>query len=257
MLKLSEIEIRTNQVLIKPDDDYLSLRNGLLISGTEEDRKKKIEHTKARHYSITGIVLAAPKNLVYGGKKQRELVEKHQGVYDDFGLKDLNDAVRNSLEYKTTVEVKKDDKVWFDYRCHYTGFNEQKFIELEEFGLCLLIDYHAIFLRERSGNKIPVNGWIWVKPVQNELKETLEGELANPESFRTTKKNVAEVVLCGTRIEEYIHILTEDTKHKLTKGTKILFHEKIATPLEYGLHESEGLEGLLKIKRKDVIGILN
>lgn len=255
MLKLSEIEIKTNQVLIKPDDDYLRLKSGLLISGTEEDRKKKIEHTKARHYSITGLVLLEPQSLVYGGKKQREIVAKRQGQYDQFSIKDLNDAVRNSLEYKTNVEVRKGDKVWFDYRCHYSSFNEQKFIELEDHGICMLIDYHAIYARERKGSKIPVNGWIWVKQVPKLQQQT--GLLLDPETARSTEKNVGEIFACGTRIEEYINVLTEDTKVKLTKGMKVLFHEKIATPLEYDIHATEGLEGILKIKRKDLIGILN
>lgn len=253
MHKLSNLKIKSNYVLIKPEKDIEQLKSGLLVMAGKEDKQKQLANTEARHYNITGTVLIAPETLIYRGRQINELKDKTNGKFGDDDLKILQSLVNGSMEYKTEIEVQAGDKVWFDYLVHINAHTQSRTIEVEGHGECILVEYSRLFIREREGKRIPINGWIFIKKVVAENKSMfLLADTANQ-----IQKNVAEVFQVGSPIEEYLSIKYSDHYFKNVKaGDKILYNERLATPLEYSIHETEGLESLYKIKRTDIKAII-
>lgn len=247
MMDVSNIEIKNNYVLIKPDKDYETLKCGLFIGSTAE--------TEARHYGITGEVLVTPEKLIFRGKEINELRSVTGGQYGDDQLKTLHELVNGSLEFKTECELKPGDKVWFDYLAHINAISEKKAITIEGHGECILVEYTRVFIRERKGERAPINGWIWIKTIQGE--RDLGNGIEVPETVDVTVKNEAIVVTVGKPIEQYLSALESDRGLEgLQPGMRIFFNQGVMTPLEYTLHESDGLEKLYKIKRKDIYAVL-
>lgn len=248
MIELTNIEIPNNYVLIKPDKDYEKLKNGLWIGSTPE--------TEARHYGIKGEVLLIPQKLVYRGKEIKALRDRTKGIYSADDLKLLTSFVHGSMEYKTVIEIEPGDRVWFDYMAHIGANTEKKAIEVEGHGECILVDYSMLFIRERAEEKVPINGWIWIKTV--EASKELGNDLVAPDIVDSTIPKEAVVVKLGRPILEYLSAKDCDKNFiggTLKEGDRIFFNEKIKTPLEYTLHETTGLERLYKIKRKDIYGV--
>jgi len=245
-MKASDIEIRNNYVLIKPDKDYETLKNGLFIGSTAE--------TEARHYGITGQVLVIPDKLIFRGEEAKALRSATGGHFGDNDLKSLHEIVNGSLEFKTECELIPGDKVWFDYLAHINAVTEQKTVMTKDHGECILVEYTRIFIRERAGERIPINGWIWIKTIEG--TRDLGNGIEVPETVDVTIKNEAIVVKVGKHIEEYLSALESDRGlENLQPGMRIMFNQGVMTPLEYTLHETEGMEKLYKIKRKDIYAV--
>ncbi len=254
-MRAEQIEIPVNLVLIKPDEDYTETSSGLNVKGVKEDRSKRQQNTLARHYAITGTVITVPNKLLFRGDQHARVLAATGGVYNDFSLKDLTDVVNGSMEYDVEMELKVGDKIWFDYGCHYNANVEKKILDIEGVGKCYLIDYEAIFLRERSGIKTPVNGWIWIKKI-DAIQSSPSGLIVTSKKSKHLK-DIAEVVKIGSPIKKYLSTLHKDFPEPICEGQRIVYHEKLSTPIEYVIHKTEGLEGLYKIKRKDIIALID
>lgn len=248
MESLANIEIQNNYLLIKPDKDFEKLKMGLLI-GT-------IPMTEARHYSVTGTVLIAPKRLIYRGEQIKKLRAKTGGRFGDDDIKELKNIVVGSMEYKTDLELQPGDKVWFDYLAHINANTEMKTMDIAGHGECFFIDYSRCFIREREGERIPINGYIWIKQVYRNSRDLGSG-LIEPETVDNRVPGHAVVVKTGKPIQEYLSALHSDFPDtEIKEGDLIAFAENAATPLEYTLHETDGLQKLFKIKRKDIHGVI-
>lgn len=264
-MQLNQIKIPSNLVLIKPDKDFEKTKSGLYIGTTDV--------TAARHFAITGTVLVLPDQLVYRGheirqaekaarqfiadnrpRKMNELAkgnDYHNDDYKSYAM-EVKIAKEGSLGYLTEIEVAVNDKVWFDYTCHGNAYAEQKTIEVDGHGECFLIGYEDIFLYERDGVRNPVNGWIWIRKIVGD--KNLGNDLVLADTVDTTLKNYAEVVQVGKPILEYQDERQTDYYFQDIKAGDIIYYKgKQATPLEYILHQTEGLENMHKIRRKDII----
>lgn len=255
MSKLSDLNIKTNFVLIKPEKDIEELKSGLLVKAGKEDKQRQLANTEARHYNITGEVLAVPDSLVFRGEQVNQLRNNTGGKFNDDDLKLLHNLVNGSMEYKTKIEVAVGDKVWFDYLAHINANTENRIVEVDGYGDCILVEYSRLFIRERDNDKVPLNGWIFIKKSLGTREVSKQFVLSDNADI--SLKNVAEVVQVGSPIKEYLSARYTDFYFKDIKvGAKIIYNERLATPLEYSLHESEGLEKLYKIRRTDIKAII-
>jgi len=255
MNKLGNLKIKTNYVLIKPEKDIEELKSGLLIKAGQEDKQRQLANTEARHYNITGEVLVVPQSLVFRGEQVSSLRKDTGGKFGDDNIKLLHTLVNGSMEYKTEIEIEEGDKVWFDYLCHINAVTENRIIEVEGYGECILVEYSRLFIRERAGIKQPLNGWIFIRKLEGERKLSENFVISNTADL--TLRNQAEVVQVGTPIEQYLSLKYTDHFFKdIKSGDKVIYNEKLSTPLEYSLHETEGLEKLYKIKRTDIKAII-
>lgn len=265
---LSKLSIKRNYVLVKPDADHETLK----VKGSDGDVELDLVptfETEARHYGITGTVLKVPEALVYRGRQvidYRKETETNRGLDE---MRKLGLLRKGSLDHETEMELEVGDRVWFDYKAHMHGNTEQKSIDIEGHGNCLLMRYDMIFMRERDLNMAPINGWIWIKDIEG--SRDLGNGLVLPDTIDVTPKGVGEIVKLGKAIthhadQEYnlrmdaicIDGKLEDlasnvmTHGDLRPGMIVHFREKAAIPLEYSMHETLGLEGLKKIRFKDI-----
>lgn len=256
MDKASNIKIKQNYVLIKPEKDIEQLKSGLYIQAGQENKKRGLANTEARHYNITGTVLVVPDKLIYRGEQLKKIRKRTRGIYNDYDVKELQAAVNGSLEYQTEIEIQAGDKVWFDYIAHINANTEMKTVQVEGHGECIFVNYSQLFIRERENEKIPINGWIFIRKISTD--RTLTSGLILPMSANVLVKNQAEVVIIGKGHDDYLSVKHTDFWFKEVKpGDKIIYNEALATPLEYEIHETEGLEKLFKIKRKDIQAIFS
>jgi len=83
MKQLSNLQIKTNYVLIKPEKDIEELKSGLLVKAGEEDKSRQLANTEARHYNITGTVLLVPQSLIFRGREIKQLRQRTGGKFND------------------------------------------------------------------------------------------------------------------------------------------------------------------------------
>lgn len=247
MIKLKNISIKANYVLIKPEKDIEQLKSGLLIGS---DKK-----TEARNYDITGEILAIPNSLIFRGDLANELRKRTNGNFTDDDIKVLQNIINGSMEYETSIEVKPGDKVWFDYLAHINANTDQKVVKVDGYGECILVEYSRLVIREREGIKKPINGWVFIKKI---LEEPItSGGILKSANDNLVRKNRAEIVLLGEPIEQYLSAMHSDNFFsKVRAGQQVIYNEAIATPIEYSLHETEGLEQLFKIRRTNIRAII-
>lgn len=255
MESLKSLQIKRNYVLIKIDEDHTEVS----LKGPEGQVYAQIEvgitdQTEARHYAITGTVIKTPESLIYRG---RELEAFRNKIGFDFGpeqAKDLSMLVKGSLEWEVEMELQEGDKVWFDYIAIISGNTQRKLVNTKEHGWCLLINYDQVFLYERDGERRPANGWLWIKYVYGPRE--LKNNLVLPDTVDTRIPGVADIVKTGAPVTHFLEARFNVNRPLLKAGTRIYYRKNSDTPIEYTLHQTEGLEGLMKIRPQDVYAVI-
>jgi hypothetical protein len=274
----SSFQILQNYVLIQPDEDHQTMvtKGGLELhvakyaieNGVEN--KDKQSDFMAKHFAITGKIVAIPQRMVYHGYRIKEIRDSAGGArqlsYSE--LQELQRLTQQSLEMDTTCEVVPGDKVWFHYMENINVFQEARVVDTEEYGICYLIKYDSLFCYERNiewtanGQKFdrleqfPINGWVWIQQLRYQTEEVMTGfgiYLSSKEGQPKPKQAI--IIKASAPIKDYLDSDQSDGDLDLPAGSHIYYNDKFGTPLEHEYHLTQGLPDVLKIRRRHVMGV--
>lgn len=251
MIDISNIRIPSNYVLIKPDPDHEKV--GEIIIGKDNP-------TEARHYSITGTVLATPEKLIYNGRKIAEL--KKGAIIDNTEIQRLH---KQSIEFDVPMELKTGDKVWFHYNEQFNARTQGQGIETKD-GYAIFMRYDSLFAYKRIDHPLtPVNGLIFVEPITDIVVEDgrnlikhesgIDIVVLNKEK-KLRKQQLGKVIRVGVPCDGYLNHGLYDSDC-VQEGDTICYARQLATPFEYDLHRTvEDNRELFKVRRKDIYYII-
>jgi hypothetical protein len=224
------MRIRTNYVLIKPDENYSKLESGLIVVDAVNPHY---------HVSATGTVVVPPEALVYMGREIHTSDHFHaMGVQR---IRDINDW---SMPHDTQLEIKVGDRVMFNWVNHLERDTD--------FGDNILMKYEDLFCRVDESGIYPLNGRIIVEQLK---KDIMFGQFKVGEK-RSDTEGVVRFAGCVNS-----HYLTlprqpiESDDPSIQVGTKVLFEPNGLTRVEYQLYKEHTDYELWAGFRKDILGI--
>lgn len=268
-ISLKSFTIPFNYVLIKPEDAFQTYQfggkeTGIIAPSFKYDKGKSFSDMD-KHVSVCGDVYAVPQRLIYNGRKIRE-IQADKGWAMDKSIRKQADHLRETtLQYDVPMEVKKGDKVYFDYLAYKNCLNTGRMLDTEE-GMMMLIKYDLLIMSIRSDAVIMLNGYVLVEndeiPVEKEdgvVGIQRESGLFIPQlrkkEIKNRKSAQATIIYSGSKCEDYLDnpIAVDGSGGN---GDKILYDPRFSKELEFGLHQAFSDKKLRRIQRKDIHLIL-
>lgn len=182
-------------------------------------------------------------------------LEREHGIYDVWEHSQTSGIVvyapeKNHPDYKdfTDIEVKEGDRVIF----HYLAIQRDvdgKDVNTRIDGLHIL-QYHNMYGRIRDGIVTPLNGWIFVKGLTEEIKTTL----IVPDHLKNKKSEMlCEVCHTSTPVKNHFEEPYKSwpkEEDDLNIGQKVLIPKWAAVPIQNDIHSvDKGVKGLYRVKR--------
>ncbi len=198
--------IQFNKVLIE-FDPHIEKVGGFDLSSVED-----LQH----HYSITGVVKAVPKKLLFA--PQYDIVPPgFESMFQD-----------------ADMELEVGDRVMFSYRAHFDK----------------LVDYELIVAAIRD-EIVPINGWLLVEVDEKPMFENVSGFTVFNRDVNIYGS--ATVKYAGKPNKRYIDGWEDD--ENIGVGSKIMFNKRNAVRMELDLHNSltDRQSSLFRLQRRDVI----
>lgn len=258
-ISLANFSIPFNYLLIKPDPDFefieVDPKSGFEVNN--EPVKIWIGYnteTHARHFGITGKVLAVPDTLVFNKQKiddYKKQIGSVRMVSDQIAVAALMGA---SQEIDVDMEVETGDKVWFSYLCQLNAVLEQLLIDTEEHGMCFLVKYEDLYCFERDKEKTLVNGWVWIQRAKKEEKTASGIELQLDEKNKY-QNGRAMIVKAGKPVKAYMDGTKEDPI-AFHGGEQVVYNSHAGHPIEYSMHRKLHEEEVYSIRRRHIYAIL-
>lgn len=264
MIKVSDIKIPLNYVLIKPDSDYESYQlNGRetgILSGTSID-------TAGQVVAVTGTVMQKPMRLKFLLEDLHRVNRHYTG--DDREAR-ITKVKEDSVKYDVPIEVERNDRVIFFYKNQFDVYKTARVLFTDE-GTMYLIRYDDLFCTFKGKDKFyPLNGYVFIEPIELP-KEILEGsdfEKLSSGIIKPTfthqgfnKKNkigVARITHSGCICKAYLDFPDQsDDTIKLKTGDYVLYTTAYAGNIQFDLHQSLSEKKRLRIHRKDIVGVID
>ncbi|HEY4196884.1 MAG TPA: hypothetical protein VGM63_15180 [Mucilaginibacter sp.] len=280
-LDLEKIIIPANYVLIKLDQDFNTYQN----PDTGRDTNISIAPwgiNQATHLSVTGIVMALPKILLYHGYLIN--VMKQEKDRSDSRQKEIANLRRESIAYDVPMELAIGMRVYFEYTTRLDAFKEGRRIECED-GEYILIQYDSLIMAFRDDTdfeKVKItdvwmlNGMVLVKPLEYAVEKTADGirgvktemDLFIPESKQPNARYVKKgnvwygsVIRIGCPVKSYADFPgrggeVNSSQNPIKPGIKISYDGRQQKRLEQPLHRVIFREHVFyRIHRKDIIAV--
>lgn len=270
-LSIDQIDIPYNYVLVLADksfDRFQQDGEDTLATGSVN-----MENT-AEHYSVRGKVFAVPKELSF---RLEEMQANRVPQAFGMGMEEMAFYFRSymmqnlylkhsSVLYKTEMEVKVGNVVFFNYQEHYNCYQLGRWVDTVEHGEMLLIKYDELICThsEDSPEELTMlNGLVLIEPVTpkivNNNSHHRKGRIVvtdmKHENAKPKKKmSVGRVVCAGSPCEKYFEFPEREDGHQgLNQGEVVLYNAKLAPPLEFSLHRTQfdGRE-VVKLRRRDI-----
>jgi hypothetical protein len=268
MINLEKIKLLNNNVLLKVKkyNDKVELKGGTILAIDTSFEPEK-------HANIVCEVVATPERLVFGYSTERNqrgnLIPKP-----------------NSMDWKTTMELRKGDEVIIHFNAYKSAFEEAgKVVEVdgEEHFFC---GYDRIFLAKRKWkdveielfkelnhgkdisvdamemlgvtvdkdmnvwNIIMLNGYMLVEPIEKEVTSKF---LEIPKSIGNTDKKKVKVCYNGSDNEGYLIDVYEEARG-LKWHDEIIIDKHCDIPLEY--HETLNNKRYWRVQKNLVQGVV-
>lgn len=165
-------------------------------------------------------VLATPKRLVYGKKQEDVNIGGNQssqnvdGSWNNIRHEEWfkrDEPIPNSMPWKTTMQVKRDDIVWVGYFSIIKAEAEHRLIICEG-KKYYLIPYQDIYLKKNGDSVTMLNGWLLLEPLKPKDEEIVQRLLDKGiviPKFTKEGDKYAIVRYMGEPVDEYL----EPTKH--------------------------------------------
>ncbi len=167
----------------------------------------------------------------------------------------FNPSSQNSYDYDVEVEIQKGDRVIFHFLTILSAIKHGKTFA-QDGKLYVFMPYDRIFVAIRNDEIIPVNGFVLVRPDQEELPVPSSLNIVLTDLSKGSSKSSGTVVYAGVKCMGYAGAfkdLGEDPD--VFVGQKVLFKKMDAIPLQYEFH-SLLKEKLYRMQRKDILAIL-
>lgn len=279
-IKVSDIVIPWNNVLIKPDPNYTEYQykgrqTGIISSDFSYDEKGRRVSVKSKNYSVIGTVYGVPKNLKTDYKKANKIMEGREAYKEVNGFKHpidkssinaVQELRRNSVAYEVDIETQIGDRVRFSYMVHEYAMDNKAYIETDE-GLMYFVRYDELFMVVDE-NLDPIrglNGYILVCPDKVETKTEegvtiIEGGkslvlVADPNKEKRKRKIAQGTILCSSspvRSYKDLHF-GADNDFPHDKGDRIFYDPRGGVRLEMMNHQEYSEDDLVLIRRPDVL----
>ncbi len=239
---LEDIELTGNYLIVKPDPnfDFIPMQSP---NGEIQIHLNYNPQDATKHVSITGTVLKRPIELKYFGP---ELLRSAEMTNEE-----KSSLMRNSMPYKTKLNVNNGEKVYFDYHNQFQADDEGRLIEVDGHGICMLMKYETFYGKEVKGEFIPLNGWvIFTREQQDSEYETASG-LTIIKNVNVYESNKGEVVCADLAVSEYLDGSSE-SEILLVSGDKILIDVRFGYRIAYAVHAGE-MTNYEIIRRKNIL----
>jgi hypothetical protein len=262
-IDLSTLRIPQNIILVKPDDDfkYIELKPQSELSVIKEPVILEIGYdplSNAKHYSITGKILAVPERLIFNKKQVEKIINgktnKNITLSDRIAISELREA---SLDNDVDMELIVEDKVWFEYLSQVTAITENLVVDVKDHGLCFFIRYDRLYSYQRNEEEMElINGWIWIQKV-DAVKKTETGidlELSESNQF---KPNLGMIVKASNPVRNYLETYEEgEDLIGFNGGEQVVYDGRFGYEAEYDTHRKLNDKPTFSIKRKHIIAVL-
>ncbi len=245
-LKLEDITLTGNYLIVKPDPNY----DFVEIKGQDGNVKIYLSYDPqddTKHVSISGTVLKTPSELKYYG----ELLNKELSISQE----ERSSKMRNTMPYKTNLNVKEGDKVYFNYHNQFDVEIEGRLISIEGEGLCMLMMYDTLYGKQVGDKFVPLNGYVIFKRDQSEREYTLPSGLTIIQTTNLYAGKQGFVVSADEAVSGYIDGGYED-KMKLNEGDRIIINPKFGYRIAYSIHAGD-MEDYEIIRRRHILGIFD
>lgn len=242
-INLNTLKTLNNLVLVKPDPNY----DFVELQG--EDGKVKIylsysDKEEANHVSITGDIIAICNDLVFSD----DLLSKSK----QFGQEEKAAKMRSSMPFKTKLNLKVGDKIYFDYHNHFNAENEGRLCKVEGIGYCLLMKYDQVYGKQINNKFVPINGWVLFKRHQEEAEYQTDSGLTVIKKTNMYGSQIGEVIAADTWVESYLDGGKEE-KITFKEGDKFIFKKNFGYRIAYSVHAGDMAEYEV-IKRRHIFG---
>lgn len=257
MIKISELDIPTNYVAVKADEDY----DNYQVDGRDTGIKSGLAFgTAGQRVSIFGTVVKAPNKLVFLGDEIRET----RNIYGDSeqGTDEADLLKHQSVLYDVPVEVKAGDRVMYFYKNHMDAYRNNMVIHTDE-GPVMIMRYDTLTAVLLSEDELyPLNGYLFIELKEKATdKQTTAGihllEKTHMGVKFKNKMSIGKVIEVGSLVNGYIEFLNEapDDATEFKNGDFIYFDARMTRNLQFNLHQTLKTPRIV-LHRKDIYGII-
>lgn len=221
------MKILFNQVLIRPDRE----ENDMIKMGDTE-LKLVTAYDEFKHKVVTGTVVQLPESLIFNRRKGY-LCQK----------------------FDTEIELQVGDRIIFHYLAVHAAKKQYDPYLLKDVPKDhTLIPYDQIFVAIRGTEVIPINGYLLVEPVDEEVKTNLE--IPDSAKKKATVRGIIRYM--GKPVNGYRDFpdVGPDTD-EVKVGDEVFYRACNCVPLEYALHQTLDRGKILyRMQRNDLIGVV-
>lgn len=237
-----------NYVLVKPDKDHTKdYKTGMYISD---------HYDPARHWSVSGTVIQIPQRLVYLGDELQALksLGKLTGAYLHYAQQHR----MMSMDFDTEIEVQVGDKVYFNYSNHIAGSEEKKEFNSPTGEKLILMPYDSLYVAVRGDECIPLNGYIYVKPLRysiedlQNMRKTAHG-WKKPPKKGDIRKGWGVVEMVGSPNKGYLDYPDAIDSTDIRAGQTVLFRKTLSFDMEWSYHKTLFQDTIYRMQRKDIL----
>lgn len=246
-INLETFKLKSNFLLVKPEKNF----DIIAIPGPEGTKVElKIisvgSNNEATAYSISGTIIKRPDEFFYFNKYSDEAAGLSQLAHAS--------AIKASCGVKTDHPYKEGDKVYYNYNVQLSCEEENRLVETEEYGICMLIAVDSLYAFVKDDEIIPVNGYVFF---ERETPNTMSssGLLHIPETAQNAyEKNMATVISSSAPARGYLDggpILGE----QFQKGDRIVVDKRFGYKMAYDIY-ADTLKNVEVVYQKHVVAKL-
>ena len=237
--------ITHNQVLVYPYADF-----------TEDgDIELYDEFDTARHWNVKGLVVSVPKQLRFFRKEMDRI--KAMGFNNDMSKMRRQELSRWSVEYDTDMQLQVGGTVLYRYINKLACIDDGQYIDIGMKRPLLLMDYGELYMALRGEERIMLNGWILVEPVEyTEADLQFIGSGVAIDVKDRKMQGIGIVREVGIMNRGYLDgAKKEDVE--VSVGDTVLFRKGNEVSIEYKYHKTlnEGEHAYYRMQRRDIIAI--
>ncbi len=241
-MKTTQLQLLNNYVLILPHGSYDRVK----IAGGVELAIGYNHVDRGRHYSITGKVLKLPKKLTYHSDLLKDVMDQEERI----------SMVDSSLPWKTTLDLRVGDMVVYNYMQNDAALIENRIVEIEGYGDCLLLPYEEIYGYSRDGKDYtPINGFVFFRRDIANSREN-KGDLEIVLNTTDYQEDFGSVIDPGKPVPEYLdgRDFDKDPDMDLKAEDRILVKTGYGFRISYEYHEPS-LKGVEVIRRPNILAL--
>lgn len=222
----------SNRVLVRldPENDEINTKSGLKLHVDTSFEPEK-------HVVRIGTVEKLPSKLTFKG-------------------------VGSDIPWHTDIELKVGDKVVMYFLAVQNCLSDEQKCYSKENGVTkIYIKYHNIYAAIREGKIIPVNGYVFVEPVEDpawvsKIKRAEKLGINIPDLRKPSRKNVTfgKVAYIGNPIKKYFSPHLSDEGYDIEEGDVVVMKRIRDIPVEYEYHAKlDGGRKLFRMQRPDIV----